>query len=83
MQFLVFSGALSLTMMATFEADIISYRGICSLIQATISEFDFDHKKYSDLRLGEYWDWRAETDGSRAKEGKEMSPRERRWAQDS
>lgn len=58
------------------------YWGIWSLIQATISQIDFDYASYADLRLGEYWAWKAETDGSRAREGKELPLRERRWAEE-
>jgi ethanolamine kinase len=58
------------------------YWGIWGLIQAQISDIDFDYASYAELRLGEYWAWRGELDGSRAKEGKEMPLRERRWAQE-
>lgn len=57
------------------------YWGIWALIQAQISQIDFDYASYAELRLGEYWGWRAEQDGSRAASGKEMSIREKRWAQ--
>lgn len=55
------------------------YWGIWALIQATISEIDFDYASYAETRLGEYWAWKAEFDGSRAKSGTEMPLRERRW----
>lgn len=58
------------------------YWGIWALIQATISTIDFDYASYAETRLGEYWAWRAEQDGSRAKDGQEMPLRERRWAQE-
>lgn len=58
------------------------YWGIWALIQAMISQIDFDYPTYAELRLGEYWAWKAEANGSRAREGKEMPLRERRWAQD-
>jgi len=58
------------------------YWGIWALIQATISQIDFDYASYAELRLGEYWAWKAEMDGSREKEGREMPPRERRWAEE-
>jgi len=58
------------------------YWGIWALIQATISQIDFDYAAYAEVRLGEYWAWRAEEDGSRAKEGKEQPLRERRWAEE-
>lgn len=59
------------------------YWGIWALIQATISQIDFDYAAYAEIRLGEYWAWREENDGSRAASGKEMSLREQRWAQDA
>lgn len=58
------------------------YWGVWALIQATISQIDFDYASYAEIRLGEYWAWKAEADGSRAKEGKEMPVRERRWAEE-
>ncbi len=58
------------------------YWGIWALIQATISQIDFDYAAYAEVRLGEYWAWRTEDDGSRAKEGKEKPLRERRWAEE-
>lgn len=58
------------------------YWGIWALIQATISQIDFDYASYAEVRLGEYWSWRAEEDGSRAAAGKEMPLRERRWSEE-
>lgn len=58
------------------------YWGVWSLIQATISQIDFDYASYAEIRLGEYWSWKAEMDGSRAQKGEEMPPRERRWAEE-
>ncbi|KAI0025345.1 protein kinase-like protein [Xylariomycetidae sp. FL0641] len=58
------------------------YWGIWALIQATISEIDFDYAKYAEIRLGEYWAWREEIGGRREAEGHEIPLRERRWAQD-
>ncbi|KKK20233.1 ethanolamine kinase [Aspergillus rambellii] len=58
------------------------YWGIWALIQAQISQIDFDYASYAELRLGEYYAWRAETDGSRSG-GEEMPLRERRWAQEA
>ena len=58
------------------------YWGIWALIQATISQIDFDYATYAELRLAEYFDWRAEQDGSRASRGEAMPLRERRWAQE-
>jgi ethanolamine kinase len=54
--------------------------GIWSLIQAMISDIDFDYATYAELRLGEYWSHKAEDDGSRIASGKEMPLRERTWA---
>jgi ethanolamine kinase len=58
------------------------YWGIWALIQATISEIDFDYASYAETRLGEYYAWRAETTGERQRAGEEMPLRERRWAQE-
>ncbi|KAK0633385.1 kinase-like domain-containing protein [Immersiella caudata] len=58
------------------------YWGIWALIQATISQIDFNYASYAETRLGEYWAWRAETSGSREKSGEEMPLREKRWAQE-
>lgn len=58
------------------------YWGIWALIQATISEIDFDYASYAEIRLGEYWAWRAEVDDSRKAKGGEMPLRERRWAEE-
>ena len=55
------------------------YWGVWGLIQAGISHIDFDYGSYAEVRLSEYWAWRAERDGSR--EG-EMPERERRWAEE-
>jgi ethanolamine kinase len=57
------------------------YWGIWSMIQATISKIDFDYASYAEERLGEYWAYKAEADGSRKAGGKEMPLREKRWAQ--
>ncbi|XHG06819.1 hypothetical protein AWENTII_009997 [Aspergillus wentii] len=57
--------------------------GVWGLIQAQISQIDFDYASYADLRLGEYYAWRRETDGSRAQAGEEIPLRERRWAQEA
>lgn len=58
------------------------YWGIWALIQATISQIDFDYASYAQVRLAEYWEWKSERDGSRVKEGREMSLREHRLAQE-
>lgn len=74
---------------ARLEAEVDVYRGapgfywgIWALIQATISEIHFDYASYAEVRLGEYWAWRAEEDGSRAAKGGEPPLRERRWAEE-
>ncbi|KAH8697385.1 putative ethanolamine kinase [Talaromyces proteolyticus] len=60
------------------------YWGVWALIQATISQIDFDYASYAEVRLGEYWAWRHEHDGTRAESsGKEVPLRERRWAQEA
>lgn len=56
------------------------YWGIWALIQAMISSIDFDYVTYARDRLGEYWAWRGEDNGMRARAGHEMPLRERRWA---
>lgn len=58
------------------------YWGIWALIQATISQIDFDYASYAELRLGEYWAWKEESDGSREREGRQMHVREKRWAEE-
>ena len=50
------------------------YWGIWALIQATISQIDFDYAKYAEVRLGEYWDWR-DAEGRVVGKGN----REKRW----
>jgi len=58
------------------------YWGIWALIQAVISEIDFDYASYAETRLGEFWAWKGEVDGSRQASGIEQPLRERRWARD-
>ncbi|KAI9800766.1 MAG: hypothetical protein M1833_003183 [Piccolia ochrophora] len=58
------------------------YWGIWALIQATISQIDFDYAAYAERRLGEYWAWKGEVDGTRVKEHKDLPLRERQWARD-
>ncbi len=58
------------------------YWGIWAIIQSVISQIDFDYADYAVVRLGEYYSWRAEVDGSRAASGVEMPLREKRWAQE-
>lgn len=58
------------------------YWGIWALIQAEISQIDFDYADYAEVRLGEYWAWRREQDGSRAAAAEAMPIREARWAQE-
>ena len=54
------------------------YWGIWALIQATISQIDFDYASYAEVRLGEYWAWR-EVEGTVKGE---LGLRERRWMQE-
>ncbi|KAM0520211.1 hypothetical protein ACHAPE_003491 [Trichoderma viride] len=58
------------------------YWGIWALIQATISHIAFDYASYAELRLGEYWAYKAEADGSREKKGEEKPLREKTWSRD-
>ncbi|RGP59570.1 ethanolamine kinase [Fusarium longipes] len=55
------------------------YWGIWSQIQAVISKIDFDYAQYAELRLGEYWAYKAEEDGSRKAAGQDMPLREKTW----
>lgn len=57
------------------------YWGIWSLIQAEISQIDFDYADYAEVRLGEYWAWQDEITGARVAEGRALPLREQRWAQ--
>lgn len=61
----------------------MSDRGVWALIQAQISRIDFDYASYAEIRLGEYYAWKRELDGSREKAGEELPLRERRWAQEA
>ncbi|KAK4162081.1 kinase-like domain-containing protein [Cladorrhinum sp. PSN259] len=58
------------------------YWGIWALIQATISQIEFNYAEYAETRLGEYYAWKQEVTGVREKSGKEKPLRERRWAQE-
>ncbi|KAL1302871.1 hypothetical protein AAFC00_003199 [Neodothiora populina] len=59
------------------------YWGIWALIQAQISQIDFDYASYAEVRLGEYWAWKdASSNGGDKAAGKETPLRERRWAQE-
>ncbi|KAJ5946361.1 hypothetical protein N7454_003200 [Penicillium verhagenii] len=57
------------------------YWGVWALIQAQISQIDFDYASYAELRLGEYFAWKREMDGTRQTSGEDMPLREQRWAQ--
>lgn len=59
------------------------YWGIWALIQAQISQIDFDYADYAEIRFGEYWAWKNELNGSRAAQGQEMPLREKRWTQEA
>ncbi|KAI1322001.1 choline/ethanolamine kinase [Xylariaceae sp. FL0255] len=52
------------------------YWGIWALIQARISQIDFNYTDYAKIRLDEYWAWKQ----SRS-DGEKISLREKRWAQ--
>jgi ethanolamine kinase len=60
------------------------YWGVWALIQATISQIDFDYASYAEIRLGEYWAWK---DALMRERGAAAGPaevplRERRWAEE-
>ena len=59
------------------------YWGLHALIEINITHVDFDWVSYAEQRLGEYWAWRGELDGTRANEGRQMPLREERWAKAS
>ncbi|KXG46845.1 Choline/ethanolamine kinase [Penicillium griseofulvum] len=59
------------------------YWGVWALIQAQISQIDFDYASYAETRLGEYYAWKREVDGSRKQAGEEMPLRESRWASEA
>jgi len=55
------------------------YWGVWALIQATISQIDFNYANYAEVRLSEYWAWKEAHTNSR----KGDPPlRERRWAEE-
>lgn len=54
------------------------YWGIWALIQATISQIDFDYASYAEIRLGEYWAWKDALQ-QRGSSAEEAPLRERRW----
>ena len=56
------------------------YWGIWALIQATISQIDFDYASYAETRLGEYSAWRQCIEGST--KAQDLPLRERRWAEE-
>lgn len=58
------------------------YWGIWALIQAQISHIEFDYASYAEQRFGEYKAWKAELDGSRKHENRDMPLRERKWAEE-
>ncbi|KAI1770903.1 ethanolamine kinase [Hypoxylon cercidicola] len=57
------------------------YWGIWALIQATISHIDFDYAEYAEIRLGEYYGWREAMKSTGKSTDKDLSIREKRWAQ--
>ena len=56
------------------------YWGIWALIQATISQIDFDYASYAEIRLGEYFAWKDAVRGT--SDGVEATIREKRWAEE-
>jgi len=58
------------------------YWGVWGLIQAGISEIDFDYTSYAARRFGEFEAWKEEYTGVRKREGREMGPREEAWAKE-
>jgi len=58
------------------------YWGVWGLIQAGISEIDFDYTSYAARRFGEFEAWKEEYTGVRKREGREMGPREEAWARE-
>jgi ethanolamine kinase len=56
------------------------YWGIWALIQATISQIDFDYASYAEIRLGEYFAWKDALRGR--PDGGEIPIREKRWAEE-
>jgi ethanolamine kinase len=59
------------------------YWGVWALIQATISQIDFDYANYADLRLDEYWAWKDSLGKDKNRLASEELPlRERRWAEE-
>lgn len=57
------------------------YWGVHALILGEISDIQLDWETYAELRLAEFWAWRREVKGDRARSGEEINLRERRWAQ--
>lgn len=64
------------------------YWGIWALIQAQISQIDFNYAEYAEVRLGEYWAWKRKVDqtGSELHRSKQEvhaeEVREKRWWQE-
>jgi len=54
--------------------------GVWALVQASISDIDFDYAWYAETRLAEYWDWKAAREGEGGRAGGGAGTRERRWA---
>lgn len=65
------------------------YWGVWALIQAEISQIDFDYANYAQVRLGEYWAWKKTFGGecghihTSDEMKKAEAIRERRWMQES
>lgn len=57
------------------------YWGIWALIQATISQIDFDYAAYAEIRLGEYFAWKDALSGTKSTQTAEAHLlREKVWA---
>lgn len=58
------------------------YWGIWALIQAQISQIDFDYANYAEVRLGEYWAWKESLKREGRAAAQDVPLRERRWAEE-
>lgn len=60
------------------------YWGIWALIQAQISQIEFDYANYAEIRLGEYYAWKDALERQKGQNTTtdEIPLRERRWAQE-
>ena len=56
--------------------------GLQALLRTKTADPGFDWASYAETRLDEFWAWRHEMDGSRARSGQDTPLREQRWAQE-